>query len=93
MKFTSLVVAIAGVSAVQHHHHHGHGHAHGHDKYRMQRARKTQWKRDAYDGDPTTVSPYDDMYQHKKFDWGVAEGEPGSKGPWGQYHGTWVDMR
>ena len=55
------------------------------DVYRM--------KRDAYDLDPTTVSPYDDMYQHKKFDWGVKEGEPGSKGPWGQYHGTWVDMR
>ena len=50
-------------------------------------------KKDGYDLDPTTVSPYDDMYQHKKFDWGVKEGEPGSKGPWGQYHGTWVDMR
>ena len=50
-------------------------------------------QKDAYDLDPTTTSPYDDMYQHKKFDWGVKEGEPGSKGPWGQYHGTWVDMR
>mgnify|MGYP000945106480 CR=1 FL=1 len=28
-------------------------------------------KRDAYDGDTDTVSPYDDMEQHKKFDWGV----------------------
>ena len=28
-------------------------------------------RRDAYDGDPNTVSPYDDMEQHKKFDWGV----------------------
>ena len=26
---------------------------------------------DAYDGDHDTVSPYDDMEQHKKFDWGV----------------------
>ena len=28
-------------------------------------------KADAYDGDQDTVSPYDDMEQHKKFDWGV----------------------
>lgn len=28
-------------------------------------------KKDAYDGDHDTVSPYDDMEQHKKFDWGV----------------------
>ena len=28
-------------------------------------------RRDAYDGDPNTVSPYDDLEQHKKFDWGV----------------------
>ena len=26
---------------------------------------------DAYDGDHDTVSQYDDMEQHKKFDWGV----------------------
>ena len=52
------------------------------DRYRRQR--------DAYDGDPTSASPYDDMYQHKFADWGVAEGEPGSKGPWGHYHGTWT---
>ena len=25
-------------------------------------------KRDAYDGDENTVSPYDDMHQYKKFD-------------------------
>ena len=25
---------------------------------------------DAYDGDLDTVSPYDDMEQHEKFDWG-----------------------
>ena len=47
-------------------------------------------RRDEYDADPTTVSPYDDMYQHKTFDWGVPEGEPGSKGPWGHYFGTWT---
>lgn len=27
---------------------------------------------DMYDGDTNTVSQYDDMEQHKKFDWGVA---------------------
>ena len=26
---------------------------------------------DMYDGDSNTVSQYDDMEQHKKFDWGV----------------------
>lgn len=31
-------------------------------------------KRDAYDGDHDTVSPYDDMEQFKKFDWGVEAG-------------------
>ena len=28
-------------------------------------------KADNYDGDTNTVSQYDDMEQHKKFDWGV----------------------
>ena len=28
-------------------------------------------KHDAYDGDEDTVSQYDDMEQHKKFDWGT----------------------
>lgn len=28
-------------------------------------------RKDAYDGDEDTVSQYDDMEQHKKFDWGV----------------------
>jgi hypothetical protein len=28
-------------------------------------------RKDAYDGDTNTVSQYDDMEQHKKFDWGV----------------------
>lgn len=31
----------------------------------VQKARK-----DAYDGDENTVSPYDDQQQYKKFDWG-----------------------
>ena len=31
-------------------------------------------KKDAYDLDPTTASPYDDMEQHVKFDWGVKKG-------------------
>lgn len=41
----------------------------------MNRSRK-----DAYDGDEDTVSQYDDMEQHKKFDWGV---EGGSKSAYG----------
>ena len=52
------------------------------DQYRRQN--------DAYDGDSNSASPYDDMYQHKYADWGVPEGESGSKGPWGHYHGTWT---
>lgn len=27
-------------------------------------------RKDAYDGDENTVSPYDDLQQYKKFDWG-----------------------
>ena len=78
-----------------HRHHHKHHHAprygmaqrkHVADQYKY----KNTGKRDAYDGDPTTASPYDDMYQHKFADWGVPEGESGSKGPWGHYHGTWT---
>ena len=79
MKLTMIMGAVASVLAIQN------------DVYRRSSVRHN--KRDAYDLDPTTVSPYDDMYQHKKFDWGVAEGEPGSKGAWAKYHGTWVDMR
>ena len=30
--------------------------------------------RDEYDGDTNTVSPYDAMEKHEKFDWGVARG-------------------
>jgi len=38
-------------------------------------------KKDAYDGDETTVSPYDAEEQYKKWDFGVAAGSPGSKSP------------
>ena len=37
-------------------------------------------RKDAYDGDENTVSPYDDMHQFKKFDWGV---DGGSKSAFG----------
>ena len=40
---------------------------------------KGKRSRDEYDGDEDTVSPYDDMEQKKKFDWGVPAGTPGSK--------------
>ena len=80
-----------------HRHHKKHHHAprygmaqrrHAQDAYKY--AGKNTGNRDAYDLDPTTTSPYDDMYQHKFADWGVAEGQSGSKGPWGHYHGTWT---
>tara|TARA_B110000238_G_C15744907_1_gene276676 strand:+ start:48 stop:386 length:339 start_codon:yes stop_codon:yes gene_type:complete len=48
--------------------------------------------RDAYDYDPETSSPYDDMEQHMKWDFGVPRGAPGSKSPFGDHHGSWVDM-
>ena len=48
--------------------------------------------RDAYDYDPETTSPYDDMEQHMKWDFGVPRGAPGSKSPFGEHHGSWVDM-
>merc|ERR1712086_258337 len=43
-----------------------------HQRMRLGSARhqKTS-RRDMYDGDENTVSQYDDMEQHKKFDWGV----------------------
>tara|TARA_B110000259_G_C13725832_1_gene286402 strand:- start:13 stop:492 length:480 start_codon:yes stop_codon:yes gene_type:complete len=92
------------LETAKHHHkkHHNKHHqikrsayAHEPTQYAQKKKAIDQYKgkKDAYDQDPTTTSPYDDMYQHKKFDWGVAEGAPGSKGPWGEYHGTWVDMR
>jgi len=49
-------------------------------------------KRDAYDADPESTSPYDDMEQHMKWDFGVPHGAPGSKSPFGEHHGSWVDM-
>ena len=74
-----------------HRHHHKH---HSHAKAAAYRKRNDRFRvskaRDAYDGDPTTTSPYDDMYQHKYADWGVPQGQPGSKGAWGTYHGTWT---
>ena len=70
MKFTSVILAFAGVTALEHRHHHKH-HKQA-DAYRMEKSKLS--RRDAYDQDPTTASPYDDMYQHKKFDWGVEEG-------------------
>ena len=71
------------------HHHHNKQHA---QRFSQQRRTTDRYRqaRDAYDGDPTSTSPYDDMYQHKKFDYGVEEGKEGSKGPWGTYHGTWT---
>ena len=32
-------------------------------------ASRNRKSKDAYDGDEDTVSQYDDMEQHKKFDW------------------------
>ena len=49
-------------------------------------------KRDAYDADPESTGPYDDMEQHMKWDFGVPRGAPGSKSPFGEHHGSWVDM-
>jgi len=45
--------------------------------------------RDEYDGDTNTVSPYDAMEKHEKFDYGVAKGLKGHFNPdkWeAQYH-------
>ena len=32
------------------------------------------------------------MEQHMKWDFGVPRGAPGSKSPFGEHHGSWVDM-
>ena len=53
-----------------------------HDDFEGAQVSSSILRRDAYDGDHDTVSPYDDMEQRAKFDWGVPAGEPGSKSPW-----------
>merc|ERR1719263_263432 len=85
MKFTLIaLVASAGAISLEHRHHH----------YPVMHAqqRHNVRSRDAYDYDPETTSPYDDMEQHMKWDFGVPRGAPGSKSPFGEHHGSWVDM-
>ena len=77
MKFTALLAVAFAVT-----------HTEAHDIYRMRQKNS----RDAYDHDPNSASPYDDMEQHHKWDFGVPKGSPGHKDPWAKYAGTWVDM-
>lgn len=51
-------------------------------KHKFNNAKHQNRMKDAYDNDPNTVSQYDDIKQHKKFDYGVEEGEPGHSNPW-----------
>ena len=81
MKFT-LIALVASASAISLEHRHLHNAV----------ARYNVRSRDAYDYDPETTSPYDDMEQHMKWDFGVPRGAPGSKSPFGEHHGSWVDM-
>ena len=81
MKFTQLIAVALVASSTD-----------AYDMYRLRQRGANGQGTDAYDNDPHTASPYDDMEIHKKWDFGVESGKPGSKGPWGNYHGTWVDM-
>ena len=82
MKFSVIALFVSAATALnlEHRHHH------------QNQARHAYRSRDAYDHDPDSASPYDDMEQHMKWDFGVPRGAPGSKSPFGEHHGSWVDM-
>ena len=89
MKFTLIaLVASANALSVEHRHHHNAMPIAARQGFAQHNVRT----RDAYDYDPETSSPYDDMEQHMKWDFGVPRGAPGSKSPFGEHHGSWVDM-
>ena len=88
MKFTFALLALASVSAIT---------TQRSARYMTAQpsfslVQKTHGSKDAYDYDPESTSPYDDMEQHMKWDFGVPRGAPGSKSPFGEHHGSWVDM-
>ena len=89
MKITLIaLVASANALSVEHRHHHNAMPVAARQGFAQHNVRT----RDAYDYDPETSSPYDDMEQHMKWDFGVPKGAPGSKSPFGDHHGSWVDM-
>ena len=75
--------------AAEHHakHHGRHHNKHQHHSRHPQRSfaqhhKNNQMKmRDEYDGDTNTVSPYDAMEKHEKYDWGVPRGQHGHYNP------------
>ena len=71
----------------KHHHHNKHSKHHKVNPHQV-RAQKQLKSRDEYDGDHNTVSPYDAMEKHEKFDWGVAKGLHGHYNPdqWEEQH-------
>ena len=80
MKFTQIIAIALAASSAE-----------ALDRYRMRQRSAHGQGTDQYDNDPHTASPYDDMEIHKKWDFGVAKGAPGSKNPFGENR-PWVDM-
>merc|ERR1712127_855297 len=65
----------------RHHNKHQHHSRHPQRSFAQHHKNNQMKMRYEYDGDTNTVSPYDAMEKHEKYDWGVPRGQHGHYNP------------